>query len=341
MSSRSQRARAGRVAQRIALFAVLACGCAIDFPGAFETDRGVYSELLEYEDVEQRLPTLATHRTELYLAIGPDDVESGALESVLLAARRHGVPVRAWLLLDESDGYWPGEHNLAAFDAHVRAFWKWNRRAHLGVEWIVVDMAAGALESGELSAALPMLLANRDAEAFAQSQAAWKAAVDAWHDDGMLVACVGLPYVLDDFGDDDADIQDMFDAPIDGVDWDELAFRVQQNLYGMPQARLGASLVFDYARTIAERWGERGSVALGPIGNSTASLGYEDRTALEADLDAAAAAGLASFQLLSLDGMEREGGVGEWIGGLAIEPMMPPTDDAVAQARAMVELLDE
>lgn len=352
MSSRSQRACAGRVAQRVALFAVSSCACAIDFPSAFETDRGVYSEFLAYEDVEQRLPTLATHRTELYLAIRPEDVESGALESVLLSARRHGVPVRAWLLLDDGDGYWPGEHNLDAFDAHVRAFWKWNRRAHLGVEWVLVDMEpslaisdelADALDSGDISTASPVLLANRDAEAFAHSQAQWKAAVDAWHDEGMLVACVGLPFVLDDFGDDDADIQDMFDSPIDGADWDELGFLVYQNLYGTPQARLGAPLVFDYAGTIAERWGARGSIALGTIGSvgkNTDSIGYTDRAALEADLDAAAAAGLAKFHLFSLDGMEREGGVGEWIGELAIEPMTPPSDDAVAQARAMVALLD-
>jgi hypothetical protein len=352
MSSRSSRADAGQVAHRVALFAALAAACSIDFPAPFPTDRGVYSEFLDYEDVEQRLATLATHRTELYLAIRPDDVESGALESVLLAARRHGVPVRAWLLLDDADGYWPGEHNLAAFDAHVRAFWRWNRRAHLGVEWVLVDMEpslaisnqlAEALASGDLSAAIPVLLANRDGAAFARAQTDWRAAVDAWHDEGMLVAAVGLPYVLDDFGDDDADIQDMFDSPIDGADWDEIGFLVYQNLYGMPDARLGAPLVFDYARTTALRYGARGAIALGTIGSvgkNTDSIGYEDRDALEADLDAAASAGVKKFHLFSLDGMEREGGVGEWIGGLAITPAAPPASDAVAAARAMVALLD-
>lgn len=352
MSHRSQRSRAGQLAQRAALFAALSPACSNGLPPVFETDRGVYSERLDYEAVEQRLATLETHRTELYLAIGPDDVETGALESVLLAARRHGVPVRAWLLLDDDDGHWPGEHNLAAFDAHVRAFWRWNREAHLGVEWILVDLEpalaisnqlAAALDGGDISAALPVLLANRDAAAFAEARTEWIAAVDGWHDEGMLVAAVGLPYVLDDFGDADADIQDMFDSPIDGPEWDELGFLVYQNLYGTADARLGAPLVFDYARTVAERWGQRGAIALGTIGDvgkNTASIGYDDRGALEADLAAAAAAGLTNFQLFSLDGMEREGGVGEWIGNLDITPATPAEDPRVTDARAMAALLD-
>lgn len=339
MSHRSQRSRAGQLAQRAALFAALSSACSNGLPPVFETDRGVYSERLDYEAVEQRLATLETHRTELYLAIGPDDVETGALESVLLAARRHGVPVRAWLRLDDG---WPGEHDLEAFDAHVRAFWRWNRQAQLGVEWILVDMQGERPTAEELAASLPTLRGNRDPAAFEAARGEWAAAVDAWHDEGMSVAAVGLPYVLDDFVDGDADLQDMLDAPIDGIDWDEVGFQVYQELYGSADARLGAPLVVDYARTIAEHWGERGSIALGTIGGAdAASSGYRDRAALEADLGAAAGAGLTRFQLSSLDGMERDGGVGEWIGGLAIEPATIPTSDTVTDVRAMIARLDE
>lgn len=338
--------------RRSACLSVLLAGCGIGLPDAFVTDRGVYSEFLEFAEVERLLPTLAAQETELYLAIRPADLETGALESVLLGARRNGVPVRAWLLLDDADGYWPGEHNVAAFDEHVRAFWSWNRRLHLGVDWILVDMEpslavsnqlAGALESGDLSAAIPVLLANRDREAFDAAKLAWIDAVDGWHDEGMQVAAVGLPYVLDDFGDEDPDIQDMFDSPIDGVEWDEIGFLVYQNLYGTADARLGAPLVFDYAATTAARWGDRAAIALGTVGDigkNTSSVGYAERDALEADLDAAAAAGVAKFHLFGLDGMEQRGGTAKWISKLEIAATAAPATDAVIDARAMVALLD-
>jgi hypothetical protein len=353
MSRRRIAGRAVRPARRGALVAAAQLGCAIEFPATPDTDRAVYSESLSFEAVEQRLPTLATHRAALHLAIRPGDVGTGALESVLLAARREGVPVRAWLLLDDEDGRWPGEHTLAAFDEHARTFWRWSRSAHLDVEWIVVDMQPElsiaqtlwpALEHAELDTAEPILRASLDPAAFADSVANWSSAVEQWHGLGMQVAVVAPPYVLDDFGDDDADLQDMLDAPVVGPAWDELAFRVQQNLYGSPDARLGAPLAYDYAQTIAARWGERGVITLGPIGDHgsyTGASGYQQRDALEADLDAAAAAGLAKFQVLSLDGMEQLGGPGEWLADLEIEAVAPEHDDRVDAARSMIALLDE
>jgi hypothetical protein len=271
---------------------------------------------------------------------------------VLLGARRNGVPVRAWLLLDDADGYWPGEHNLAAFDEHVRTFWAWSEGLQLEVDWIVVymepslevsNMLAGALESGDLSSAIPVLLANRDRASFDASRAAWIDAVDEWHDLGIRVAALGLPYLLDDFGDDDPDIQDMFDSPLDGPDWDEVGYLVYQNLYGTADARLGAPLVHDYARTAAERHGDRAAVALGTVGDvgkNTSSVGYRDRAALEADLDAAKGAGIDKFHVFGIDGMRVEGGVEPWIGDLEIDASTPVTTDAVIDARAMVAILD-
>jgi hypothetical protein len=336
----------------LALAVTLGGGCNFAWPAPFETDRGVYSEFLAFAEVEQQLPTLAAHTTELYLAIRPSDVGTGALESVLLGARRNGVPVRAWLLLDDADGYWPGEHNLAAFDDHVRTFWDWSESLKLEVEWILVDMEpslevsnmlAGALESGDLASAVPVLLANRDRAKFDASREAWIDAVDDWHDQGIRVAVVGLPYLLDDFGDDDPDIQDMFDSPLDGPDWDEVGFLVYQNLYGTADARLGAPLVFDYARTARDRYGDRAAIALGTVGDigkNTSSIGYSERAALEADLDAARGADIAKLHVFGLDGMQQRGGTDEWIADLAIEGSTPTVTDAVVQARAMVSTLD-
>jgi hypothetical protein len=342
---------AQHVARFVAIAAPLACGH--PFPTPFETDRGVYSEFLAFAEVEVEMPTLAAHETELYLAIAPHDIGTGGLESVLLAARRHGVPVRAWLLLPDDDGYWPGEHNLSAFREHVDEFWRWNRKNSLGVERILVDMEpplevsnelAAAIEAGRLADAIPILLENRDAEAFAAAQVEWADAVDEWHAAGMMVDAVALPHLLDDYGDDDLDIHDMFDSPIDGIDWDELGFLVYQNLYGMPDARLGPDLIRSYGRSAVERHGERASVALGTIGDvgkNTSSIGYADVDSLRADVAAAAAAGVTRVHLFSLDGMREEGGSAVWLDDLELTPSDVEPTDAVQQARDAVAVLDD
>jgi len=312
----------------------------------------VYAEFLRYDEVELELPALAEHEAELVLAIGPDDVGTGALESVLLAARRRGVPVRAWLLLDEDDGYWPGETNLGAFRDHVDAFWSWNRRGKLGVERIVVDMEpplavsnelAAAIEEDRLADAIPILLEHRDPEAFAAAHAQWSAAVDDWHADGMLVDVVALPHLLDDFADEDADLQDMFESPVDGIAWDEVGFMVYQNLYGRPDARLGPDLVRSYGATAVERYGERAAVALGTIGDigkNTSSIGYPDVEALRVDVQAVATAGVGTFRLFSLDGMREMGGTAAWLADLELVPAEIVPNPAVQQARDTVAALD-
>ncbi len=335
-----------------AVIALASVGCGHPFPTPFESDRAVYAEFLRYDEVEVELDALERSQTELIVAIQPHDVGTGALESLLLAARRHGVPVRAWLLLDDALGYWPNENNLEDFRAHVDAFWRWNERGALGVERIVVDMEpplddstqlAMAIESGQLADAIPVLVDNQDPESFAAAQADWAAAVDEWHDDGMLVDVVALPHLLDDFGDEDLDLQDMFESPIDGIEWDEVGFLVYQNLYGTADARLGPDLVRSYSSTAVERYGERAAVGLGTIGDigkNTSSVGYADAEALHLDASAAATAGIGRVHVFSLDGALDNGGSAAWLDGLALVPGEIEPNPAVQQARDTIAALD-
>jgi hypothetical protein len=334
------------------VLALVASACGYPFPEPFVADRAVYVERVDYEQVEIELPTLATHTTELILAIEPNDVGTGALESVLLAARRHGVPVRAWPLLDDSLGYWPGEGNLEPLRGHVDELRRWNDRNGLGVERIVVTMQppiaesrmlAAALGRGDLEAATPVLLDNRDPVAFAAAQAEWAEAVDEWHERGLFVDVVAWPHVLDDGGDDDLDLQDMLDSPIDGIAWDEIGVAVWQNFYGDEDARLGPELVRSYGASARERWGDAAVVVLGSVGDANEladTVGYLEPAALRTDASAAASAGLARIQLYSLDGMRDEGGSATWLADLALEPGDVAPNDAVTAARSAIAAID-
>lgn len=321
----------------------------------YVADIGVYSEFLSYEEVEAQLDALVRTKTELYLAMPAAQVEGAALERVLLEAKTRGVPVRAWLLLDDADGYWPGEDNLAAYDALVERFWTWNEARDLGVEWVVVDMEppletsnmlAEALEAGDLSSVVPVLLDLRDPEEHAAASEAWASAVDRWHARGAKVGVVGLPYILDDFGDDDPDMQDMFESPIVGIDWDEVGFLVYQTLYTDEEGeRLGPGLVRSYAQTTVEEFGARASVALGAVGTvgkNTSRPGYDTPAQLTEDVAAAWAAGASKVHLFSLDGMVELGEVDSWLEAAAIaQPVDPGRDPEVERQRETIAFLDQ
>ncbi|MCA9690814.1 MAG: hypothetical protein KC636_14500 [Myxococcales bacterium] len=321
----------------------------------YEAERGVYSEFLAFDEVSAQLPAIAELKLALALAIRPGDIGGSELAALLRDARGRGVPVRAWLLLEDDDGYWPGAGNLEAFAAQVDAFWAWNEAEGLGVEWIVVDMEppleqsdalAAALEGGSLLDVLPILMANRDLAAHEEARAAWVAAVEGWQARGIKVALVALPYLLDDAADGDDDLEDMFESPVRGVPWDEAAFMVYQNLYSDPSgARLGAGLVRSYAETAVAQHGPRAAVALGiigTVGKNTTSRGYEAPAQLAADLGAAAQAGVAMAHLFSLDGAlaEGDGDPTLWLGQAPASDAIPVDDPKVVEARALIAALD-
>ena len=320
----------------------------------YVADVGVYSEFLPYDEVAMHLPALARTQTELYLAMPSAEVGGEALEGVLREAKAQHVPVRAWLLLDDADGYWPGEDNLAAYDALVERFWAWNEAEDLGVEWITVDMEppletsnmlVEALESGDLSSVVPVLLDLHDPEEHAAASEAWAAAVDRWHARGAKVGVVGLPYILDDFGDDDPDVQDMFESPIVGIDWDEVGFLVYQTLYADDEGeRLGPGLVRSYGETAVAQFGDRASIALGAVGTvgkNTSRPGYDTPEQLAEDVAAAWATGASKVHLFSLDGMAELGEVEAWLQAASgADPVDPGHDAEVERQREAIAFLD-
>ena len=337
--------------------ALLVCGCSSSspetLPPIYDTDRGAYSEFLPFEELEAELDTIAEHRIELSVAIQGTDIGDPALESMLRSARRRGVPVRAWLLLTDEEGYWPGEDNLPAFEALVDAFWTWNEDEALEVEWINVDLEpplslsnelAAALEGGDLGPAVPLLLEQVDREEHLASRTAWAAAVDRWHDRGIKVACDALSYVLDDFADGDPDLQDMFESPVEGVPWDEVGFLVYQILYQDSDGnQLGPDLVRSYTETAVGQFGDRTAIALGTIGNTgknTTIVGYAEPGALHADEAAALAAGAPHVLLFSVDGMKGEGGLPRWLADRPAAAAPNPSEDVELQ-RELLELLDD
>ena len=338
----------------------LACDAPLDSerpPASPRPSRlSVYSEFLDLAQLELALPLLARHRVALYLAIREEAIESEALRRLLRRARELSVEVRAWLLLPDAAGYWPGETNLAAFDELVQRFWRWNLAEQLGVRWIVVDMEPplqtstaifDALSGGSIAAALPILLKNRDRDAFDVARRAWADAVLRWKRQGMALMVVTFPLMLDDADDGDATIQDVLETPIEGIAWDELSFMLYQNIFeDFAGDRLGPALVYDYLVRARERFGARVSVALGVIGTvgktGSEHPGYPDPESLRLDVAAALEAGVDRVQLFSLDGLLADTSIAPeaWFAAIDAAPERPGPSPALDQLRALLRTLD-
>lgn len=276
----------------------------------------LWSEFLSDDAVRGELPWLAEHHLDLYLAIPRARIGDAALAALVRDATAADVGVRAWVLLDEADGYWPNEHNIPAMRAAALALADWRDAEALPIDWIVFDLEmslartraiADVIETQGTVAALDAIKAGRDAAAFATHTAEMSALVDEVRARDLRVAAVTYPMVLDDATDGDDDIADAFDVPVAGPAWDEVSFMVYQSLiYDLSGSWHGPDVVHSYAATAHAQYGERAAVALGIVGSAgiePVAMPYPDAATLVADRGATRAADIERVSVYSLDGL--------------------------------------
>lgn len=297
--------------------ALAACGGDGVDPGPpGERADALWSEFLDDDAVRAELPWLAAHHADLYLAIPEARIGDPALATLMRDAAAADVGVRAWFLLDEADGYWPSEVNLAATRDVATRLLDWRAAETLPFDWIVFDLEMNLARTRAIAelvamqgagAAIDAIKAGRDPVAFAAHRDELTALVGELRGRGVKVAAITYPMVLDDAGDGDPEIQDGLDVPLDGPAWDEVSFMVYQSLvYDLSGSWHGPDLIHSYAATARATYGERAAVALGIVGTAgidPVAMPYPDAATLVADRGAARAAGIARVSTYSLDGL--------------------------------------
>ncbi len=310
----------------------------------------VYEEFLAYSDMEQKLSLLAEYPgTALCPAVQPDQPLGPELESMLRSAARMGIPVNAWLLLPEEQGYWFNEENFAQASDYVYEFLDWIEQRHIPLEWIMFDMEMSVdkiramREGGLFEVVIPTLKENVDPEQYERSTQAYAELVRKVQERGYRVTAAAYPMVLDDLRDDDFEIQDAFNTPIVGVAFDEIYFMVYRSTFvQLLGITPGPDLVYQYALEARQHFGEAGVIALGIVGTigMVSEEGYTEPAQLAVDIAAARAGGSARVYIFSLDGMLATGALDAWMILAGTPPRVPEPDDATEQAREIVGLLD-
>ncbi len=311
---------------------------------------GVWSEFLPADEVQDSLETLAAYDADLYLAVEPATIDA-SLWALCAEARAAGVGVRLWPQLPER-GIWLNEQNIADFAAFTETLIDAAAHEEIAIEWIILDIEPALAYAEMLRAAaasgLPDLIDllgdHRDRAAFAAAQIQLQALVDALHARGVKVMAVTLPWTVDDLGDGDPDIQDVFDTPLAGPEWDQVCVMVYRptfsDFFGVD---LPPDYVGSYARTARQVFGPNAQVAIGNIGTRGRVLapGYTSPTDIVRDVAAARAAGLTSISVYSLDGMIASGNPEPWLAAAAgVTPRTFCVDPVTALLRFALRGLD-
>jgi len=145
------------------------------------------------------IPGLVRARALVTLAI-PDF--SRERRDVVRALNRAGVPVTAWMLVDDADGYWLTADNHALALARYRELYAWAQREQLQFARVGLDIEAPIADSRALVArglrALPELLRRMRSRAQVQAaRSAYTQLIELIRSDGYLAETYHLPFMAD------------------------------------------------------------------------------------------------------------------------------------------------
>ena len=317
----------------------------------------VWAEFMTDEEVIDSLPLLREHHLALNLAWTVDRLDDPALFDIVGWAQAYEVPVNPWLLLEESDGYWPGSTNAQLFaDTATELMDLWDERG-LSPTTLIVDMEMEIERAEQLTVFLEgdtpditglveFLRAGVDEEQFAEATSIYADLADAAHDRGWQVLLTTLPMILDDYEDEDDTIRQALGIPVDDIDWDVMTFQVYRTLLGrfsLSDAEPTSYLIYDYALTAIELFGERAGLDLGLVGTGVSgSPTYESPAMLLEDIEAGLAAGIprTQIQVYNWDGIVERTPSEDWLLPVQGTPEAPPEGEATSQLRGTISALD-
>lgn len=307
-----------------------------------------------YSVIQDTLPSLAELHMSIIVAIQPSQLQSFGLVSLVREANRLNVNVLLWPLLEKEDGYWPNETNVTKFSSQVREILQWLKQENLKANAIVYDMEPAfqyskALETAfaqGVSSTLELMRAHLDPNEFSEAKQQYIDSVQEVQNAGLKAECVTFPMVLDDLQDNDSDLQDALDIPVDDIPWDKISFMVYQSTFADSVGSwIGPGLIRSYAASAYSKYGERAAVALGIVGNASVmneeSKRYADPNILKEDIAAAIAENIKQIEIFSLDGMIETAQLNNWLTALTqISPKQPKEAPLAQFSRQVFIVLD-
>ena len=310
---------------------------------------GIKVDNMPLADVIPALDLFAEKGVIMSLNIRPPNLEGDDLANLLAAAKAAGVPVKAWPLLNSSDGSWGCEDDADLFIANVLATMELVAGVDNNVQTVVLNMELGHpkmdllkqyFDQGDWASIISLLMGNRDLALFAVNTEKFRGLVDDLHGMGYDVQAGTYPFFLDDFLDGDPDIQDISDVPLSGLDWDYFSAAPYTTEYSHDLGMvLGPYFVYSYAKSVREQFGPAGEIAMGIVPTATED-GYASIDDFKADIAAAKAGGVRRMDVYHLPGILAQDDPEAWFDAFQTPPAQPPTEPLVDVVRAGIRLVD-
>ncbi len=326
------------------------------------TQLAVWAEYMSYDQVEEMGDFLAENNLSLNLAFTRDVHDWDKFADCVRAMRRRGVPVIIWPELTNEDGKWPNARNWRIFNPFFRDIMDWIEEDGLPIEWLVIDMETSYdkamqiqeyFQTGDMAGMIEFLQGQFDPELFEEAVAEFQGLVDDAHARGFKVRLSAVGMILDDLQDGDRAFQMAYDIPIVDIQWDEASFQLYRSLYNslytdfIPPEGEGFTpfMVYDYAMTIKEYFGDRGAVDLGIIASSSFDFeGFSDPQDMLDDIGAARAAGfgIGQIDIFALDGIYDSGASdrARWVDFSSTSSDVPEEHQKLLDLREIQQVFD-
>jgi len=306
----------------------------------------LWAESMSDADVRAALPTLSAAGAGLGLMLPAERLDDASFARLTRDASDAGVPIRAWPLLPTELGYWISESNAAHAAELLESVAKWTeRRGGPALQGVSIDLEPDFEYSERLRHAsrgrpdrlLAMLVSHVRPDRLGAARDSLARGVRRLRSAGLWAHAVTFPVVLDQ-PEGTTLLEDAFDIPVSGIDWDEVSFMVYQTpIAQWVGAWLGPELVRSYAESAVARFGDRAGLDLGIVGDAGVGvdpgLRYPSPDALWQDIRAALAAGIPSgrLRIYGLVGVNQNGGVAEWLSPRDVEPAPTSADTRAVQ----------
>ena len=216
---------------------------------ACELASGPLTALFADESVIDALKDLDARVSLGLLDLSPERAE------VVRRLNAAGVPVVAWLLLPESEGYWCNADNGPRVVARYAAFSSWTAKENLVWDGIGLDIEPHIalmerLLKGRVHKAVPGMVRNLfDRERIERAQAIYSTLVTQMHLDGYRVESYQFPFILDERRVRTTVLQRILGIIDLEVDHEVLM------LYSSLMGRVGPGLLWSYGQETAARGG--------------------------------------------------------------------------------------
>lgn len=325
----------------------------------------LWAENISPEDViEHAFPLLVESRAGVAFALSSSSL-SEANAKAFRKLKDAGVELTFWVLLSEEDGYFPSEKNVDVFLGLCGKVLEWAEQEGVLPDFLAVDGEPPLEQSERLlgapfwrkpRVALEIARENLSRESFDYAKERFSVLNSLVHDKGVKTLGACIPVVLAEEVQGGEFVQDVFETPVLGVDWDIMSPMVYTSMLvgmsaGLVSTKDASWLLYRLSRWLDASRPDAAGVSLGVTG--TGVLGdepaFSSPSELVSDVETALSAGMRDITIYSLEGIISRRDPEAWFKALeSAEPRVPPRSgkidfllDALMLAhRALVPLIE-